>query len=94
LVLQESISAEDINNIIDAIKFEVVDRRSSTVTTVSIVKDDLVQAAKISTIIENLKKAGQTSSYSATQGAKIAKSLALDLIDKIKAANQEQINLP
>ena len=49
--------------------------------------------AQITTIIANLKKAGQTASYTATAGAIVSKNLIDDLIAKVKAANNETVNL-
>lgn len=95
LSLNEKILASDINNIITAIEFEVVDRRDlDLANAVTFAQGDLLNAAKIEKIIDNLEQTGQTAAYSASSGDKVLKVLAEDLIQKIKNANNELVGLP
>ena len=91
--INETLKASDMTNLITAVNFEVVNRRSGTVTSVTISAGESVDDAKIATIIANIKKASQTPSQSATAGATVNKTLINDLIAKVKAANNETIKL-
>ena len=76
-----------------AIKFEVVNRRGGSYTNVTFAAGDLIDDAKIATLIANLKKAGQTAAYSATAGNTVLKVLLTDLIAKVKEANKATIKV-
>ena len=91
--INEIILSNDIVNINTAITFEVVNRRGSSVTDVTFAPGDLIDDAKIATLIANLKKAGQTAAYAATEGKPTLKVLIEDLVAKITAANKVQINI-
>ena len=94
LTLNEKIMQKDIANIKTAIDFEVVNRRGITLPyKVTFNQSEQLDDTKITQIIANLKKAGQTSAYTASAGSKALKDLALDLIQKIKNANNATIGL-
>lgn len=84
----------DITNIKTAIEFEVVNRRGIALPyNVTFSQGEQLDDTKITQIIENLKKAGQTPAYTASAGSPALKNLALDLIQKIKDANNATIGL-
>lgn len=92
LSLSSNILASDINNIAKAIEFEVVNRRGlDLANAVTFYRADLLDSEKINKIIQNLEQTGQVAAYSATDGEKALKVLAQDLIDLIKAANEEMV---
>lgn len=93
LSANEILIANDMTKLTTAIKFEVVDRRKGSYTTVTFAAGDLIDDAKITTLIANLQNAGQTAAYSATAGNTALKVLLTDLIEKVKAANIEEIGL-
>ena len=95
LSLQDKIMASDITNIATAIEFEVVNRRGLDLANiVTFTRGDLLDNTKITQLIENLQQTGQTAAYSAGQGEKALKVLAEDLINLIKAANDELVPVP
>ena len=94
LTLNDKMTASDMTKIKDAIAFEFVNRRGGSLSyTVTFTAGEAIDDAKITQIIANLSKAGQTASYSASAGATALKALASDLIAKIKAANNVTIGL-
>ena len=93
LSANEILTTSDMTKLATAIKFEVVNRRGSSYTNVTFAAGDLIDDAKIATLIANLKKAGQTAAYSATAGNTALKVLLTDLIAKVKAANNVTIKV-
>lgn len=90
LSLRSTILASDINNIVKAIEFEVVNRRGLDLTNaVTFSQGDLLDNEKINKIIQNLEQTGQVVAYSATDGEKVLKVLVQNLIDLIREANAE-----
>lgn len=93
LSANEILTTSDMTKLATAIKFEVVNRRGGSYTNVTFAAGDLIDDAKIATLIANLKKAGQTAAYSATAGNTALKVLLTDLIAKVKAANKVTIKV-
>lgn len=93
LSANEILTTSDMTKLATAIKFEVVNRRGGSYTNVTFAAGDLIDDAKINTLIANLKKAGQTAAYSATAGNTALKVLLTDLIAKVKAANKVTIKV-
>lgn len=93
LSANEILTTSDMTKLATAIKFEVVNRRGGSYTNVTFAAGDLIDDAKIATLIANLKKAGQTAAYSATAGNTALKVLLTDLIAKVKAANNATIKV-
>lgn len=93
LSANEILTTSDMTKLTTAIKFEVVNRRGGSYTNVTFAAGDLIDDAKINTLIANLKKAGQTAAYSATAGNTALKVLLTDLIAKVKAANKVTIKV-
>ena len=93
LSANEILTTSDMTKLATAIKFEVVNRRGGSYTNVTFAAGDLIDDAKIATLIANLKTAGQTAAYSATAGNTALKVLLTDLIAKVKAANNVTIKV-
>lgn len=93
LSANEILTTSDMTKLATAIKFEVVNRRGGSYTNVTFAAGDLIDDAKIATLIANLKTAGQTAAYSATAGNTALKVLLTDLIAKVKAANKVTIKV-
>lgn len=94
LTLNEQFKASDIQNIITAANFEVQNRRGTSLAhNVSISTDELLDDTKINQIINVIKQTGFTPSNTATAGSIALKTLGQNLIDKIKEANNQQVNL-
>lgn len=93
LSANEKLTTSDMTKLATAIKFEVVNRRGGSYTEVTFAAGDLIDDAKINTLIANLKKAGQTAAYSATAGNTVLKVLLTDLIAKVKEANKATIKV-
>lgn len=92
LGVSEIVTAADVINLNTAINFEVT-RHNATGTSVSFSINDIVDDAKMTTLIANLKKAGQTAAYSATEGSSLLKKLMEDLIAKVKTANTDTVKI-
>ena len=93
LSANEILTTSDMTKLTTAIKFEVVNRRGGSYTEVTFAAGDLIDDAKIATLIANLKTAGQTAAYSATAGSTALKVLLTDLIAKVKEANAKEIKV-
>ena len=85
-----------MTNITDISNFIINEakRKSEAPTTISFAVGEKLDDSKITTIINNLKLAGKTSSYSATEGAIALKALGNDLIAKALDAWDDPIALP
>ena len=94
LAIDDYFKASDISNIITAANFEAQNRRGLTLAhNVKISSGELLDDTKINQIINVIKQSGQTPNRNAVQDETAFKALAQELINKIKLANSQQINL-
>lgn len=94
LILNKRLTAEDISNIIKAIKFEVEDRRGQIViNNVVIQQKEKIDDGKMNKIIDNIDAIGEKPIYSAQVKQKAIQDLPEDIITKIKTAYNEIIPL-
>ena len=92
LTLSDLIENSNMDDIAKAIYYEAgSNRRKKSPVSVTFTEGDHITAADITTVINNLSKAGQTISYTATVGQSSLKVLGQALIDKVKIAYDQTI---
>ena len=92
LTLSNLMENSNMNNIAKAIYYEAgPNRRKKSPTSVTFKEGNSITASQVTSVINNLSKAGQTISYTATKGNTTLKALGQALIDKVKIAYAETI---
>lgn len=92
LALTTKMERDNIKAISDFINVEAK-RRGKTPTSVTFTVGNQITKANIDTVIANLKKAGKTAAYSATQGSQALKKLGQDLVTKALDAWDDTVSL-
>ena len=90
LSLDEKFNQSNITEIAGFI-YNEANRRAKNPTSLTFTVGETLNAADITTIINNLNKTGHTTTYTATTGEKGLRELGLDLIAKAKAAYEEVV---
>lgn len=90
LSLDEKFNQSNITEIAGFI-YNEANRRAKNPTSLTFTVGETLNAADITTIINNLNKTGHTTTYTATAGEKGLRELGLDLIAKAKAAYEEVV---
>lgn len=90
LSLDEKFNQSNITEIAGFI-YNEANRRAKSPTSLTFTVGEALNAADITTIINNLNKTGHMTTYTATAGEKGLRELGLDLIAKAKAAYEEVV---